>query len=126
MLWKSALPMRWNYLFNSSRVVSRISLLAGYLAGEMCSVYSTFVAHTMSPVSYRLVESDRKLRAIYGAYRETYNMGGLVFTLAISVLVFAIAWCVVRAIAEVIAMPEATFLPASAFSSSGESKTNPV
>ena len=54
----------------------------------------------MSPVSYRLVESDLKLRAIYGSYRETYNMDGLAFTLMISVLVFAIAWCAVRAIAR--------------------------
>ena len=96
--------MRRNYLFTQSRVVRRTSMLAGYLAGETCSVYAIFVAHTMSPVSHQLVGSDPRLRAIYGAYRETYNMDGLVFTLAISVLVFAIAWCAVRAIA----VPHAT------------------
>ena len=64
-----------------------------------CSLYAIFIAHTMNPVSYRLVENDQNLRTIYGRYQEIYNTDGLVFTLAASCVAFAIAWCAVRGIA---------------------------
>ena len=91
--------MKWEWLLNPPKIAGRVSLLAGYIAGEACSLYAIFVAHTMNPVSYRLVENDRDLRAIYGRYQEIYNMDGLVFTLATSYVAFAIAFCVVRGIA---------------------------
>jgi hypothetical protein len=97
--------MQWNQLSNSPRAVRRLSLLAGYLAGESCSVYAIFIAHTMSPVSYRMVENNYKLRAIYGRYQETYNFDGLVLTLVASFAVFALAWCAVQAIASAMANP---------------------
>ncbi len=98
-------PMQWNQLSNSPRAVRRLSLLAGYLAGESCSVYAIFIAHTMSPVSYRMVENNYKLRAIYGRYQETYNFDGLVLTLVASFAVFALAWCAVQVIASAMANP---------------------
>lgn len=64
-----------------------------------CSLYAVFIAHTMNPVSYRLVANDQTLRAIYVRYREIYNMDGLVFTLAAPCVAFAIALCAVRGIA---------------------------
>ena len=82
-----------------------MSLIAGYIAGETCSVYAIFIAHSMNPVGYRLVENNLKLRAIYGRYQEIYNWNGLLFTLAASLAVFAVAWCGVRAIAQAIATP---------------------
>jgi len=80
--------------------VGRISLLIGFAAGEGCSLYAIFVAHVMSPVSYRMVADNLKLRAIYGRYQEIYRPNGLLFTLMTSCLVFAIAWAVVRGEAE--------------------------
>ncbi|MGA8060348.1 MAG: hypothetical protein WB999_19030 [Candidatus Binataceae bacterium] len=76
-----------------------MSLLAGYVAGEVCSLYAIFIAHTMNPVSYRMVENDLELRAIYGRYQEIYSLDGLAFTLIASFAVFAIALCAVRGIA---------------------------
>jgi hypothetical protein len=96
-------PTRWNRLINPSTVVKRLSLIAGYVAGETCSVYAIFVAHKMSPVSFHLVVNNRQLRAIYGRYQEIYNWDGLWFTLLMSFAVFAIAWFSVRGIAEAIA-----------------------
>jgi hypothetical protein len=76
-----------------------LSLLAGYIAGEACSLYAIFIAHTINPVSYRLVENDRNLRAIYGRYQEIYNMDGLVFAVAASCVAFVIVLCAARGIA---------------------------
>jgi hypothetical protein len=91
--------MKWNELVNPPKRVRRLSLLAGFVAGETCSVYAIFIAHTMNPVSYRLVEHNLKLRAIYGRYEEIYDWDGLLFTLLASFAVFALAWCAVRGIA---------------------------
>jgi len=97
--------------------VRRWSLLTGYVAGETCSLYAIFVAHTMHPVSYRMVQDNIQLRAIYGRYQETFNMDGLAFTLLTSFVAFALAWIAVRAIASAIAIPEmrAQLQPRSTF-----------
>jgi hypothetical protein len=88
------------YLPNPTVGVPRLSLLVGLVAGEMCSVFATFVGHTMSPVSYRLVENDHSLRAIYGRYQEINNWNGLILTLALSIVVFTLAWFAVQGIAR--------------------------
>ena len=96
------MKMNWNQLLNPPTVVKRVSLLAGYLAGEVCSLYSSFIAHVMSPVSFRVVANNLKLHAIYGRYQEIYNWDGLPTILLASAAVFALAWCTVRVIAEAI------------------------
>jgi hypothetical protein len=97
--------MKWNQLLYAPKEVRRLSLFAGYVAGETYSVYAIFIAHTMNPISYRLVEDNRTLQAIYGRYQEIFNWDGLLFTLVASLVVFALAWCVVHAIAEAIGAP---------------------
>lgn len=103
--------MEWNRLLNPPKGVGRISLLVGFAAGEGCSLYAILVAHVMSPVSYRMVADNLKLRAIYGRYQEIYRPNGLLFTLMTSCLVFAIAWAVVRGIAWTLAAPAAVADP---------------
>src|SRR6185437_3359900 len=102
-------PMKRHCLLNPPKGVASLSLLAGYVAGEICSVYAIFIAHTMNPVSYHLVENNLRLRALYGRYQETYDFNGLVFTLIVSFVVFAMAWGAVRAIAWTTATSEAGF-----------------
>lgn len=99
--------MKWHQLLNPPKGVGRLSLLAGYVAGETCSVYATFIAHTLNPVSYRIVENNLKLRGIYGRYQEIYNFDGLLFTLVASFIVFVMAWCAVRGIAWTITRQQA-------------------
>jgi hypothetical protein len=101
--------MEWNQLLNPSKVVGRISLFAGFVAGEGCSLYAIFVAHAMNPVSYRFVEDNLKLHAIYGRYQELYNIDGLAFTMVASCVAFAIAWGAVRGLAWAIAEPSRSF-----------------
>lgn len=99
--------MNWSQLLNPSKGVRGLSLLAGYVAGEICSLYAIFIAHTMNPVNYRLVEDNLNLRAIYGRYQELYSLDGLAFTLAASFVVFAMAWGAVRGIASTMTPPHA-------------------
>jgi hypothetical protein len=103
--------MKWNQLLYAPKEVRRLSLFAGYVAGETYSVYAIFIAHIMNPVSYRLVEDNRKLRAIYGRYQEIFNWDGRLFTFMASLVVFPLAWCMVRAIAGAISSP--VFVPYS-------------
>ncbi|HTR24365.1 MAG TPA: hypothetical protein VMI10_10300 [Terriglobales bacterium] len=79
--------------------ISGLRLLAALIAGELCSIYATFVAHTIVPVSHRFVENDPGLKALYGRYQEIYNWDGLTFTLMASFAVFVLVWCTLRAIA---------------------------
>jgi hypothetical protein len=97
-LQKGSTLMNWHQLLNPSKKVGRMSLLAGFIAGEACSLYAIFIAHTMDPVSFRLVENTPQLRAIYGRYQEIYNFDGLTLTLVASLVVFAMVCCAVRGI----------------------------
>jgi hypothetical protein len=102
---RDAKLMKQAQLSYPSKAIRRLSLLVGYIVSELSSVYAIFVAHTMNPVGYRLVESDIHLKAIYGRYQEIYNWDGLVPTLVIAFVVFALAWCAVQGIARTIAGP---------------------
>lgn len=103
--------MEWNQLLHTSKGIGKVSLLAGLTAGEGCSLYAIFIARVMRPVSYRMVENDLKLRAIYGRYQELYNLDGLLFTLLASCIVFAIAWSAVRGIAWALTAPSVSVDP---------------
>jgi hypothetical protein len=101
--------MKWQDLLNPPKGIGRLSLLVGYVAGEACSLFAIFVAHTMNPISYRIVEDNPQLRAIYGRYQELYSLDGLALTLAASFVVCAMACCAVRGIAWTIAESKAGF-----------------
>src|SRR5258706_11988091 len=94
--------MNWNQRLNPPKSVRRMSLLAGFAAGEGCSLYAIFVAPMMNPVSYRMVADNLRLSAIYGRYQEIYDLEGLIFTLVASCIVFAMAWLAVRGVAWVL------------------------
>jgi hypothetical protein len=106
---KGRQQMKWQDLLNPPKGIGRLSLLVGYVAGEACSLFAIFVAHTMNPISYRIVEDNPQLRAIYGRYQELYSLDGLALTLAASFVVCAMACCAVRGIAWAIAESKAGF-----------------
>lgn len=88
--------MNTNQLLDPSETVKHLSLFAALAAGETCSIYATFVAHTLIPVSYRFVDNVPSLKAIYGRYQEIYDWDGLLFTLITSFAMFVLVWCAVR------------------------------
>ena len=90
--WKRVAEGIWN----PSRHVKGLSLLAGYAAGEAYSIYVVFGAHALTSVTDYLTEQSPYLRAVSGKYREVFDLGGLIPILAGSLLVFTLAWCVVR------------------------------
>ncbi len=90
-------------IWNPSRHVKDLSLLAGYLAGEAYSIYAVFETHSLMPVSAYLTEQVPHLRAVSGRYREVFDLNGLLPLLVTSLVAFALAWCVVRATALALA-----------------------
>jgi hypothetical protein len=100
--WKRLVEGIWN----PSRYVKGLSLLAGYVAGEVYSIYAVFDTHSLVPVSAYLTEQVPHLRAISGKYREVFDLSGLLPVLVTSLVAFTLAWCVVRATALALASSE--------------------
>jgi hypothetical protein len=90
--WRRMVEGMWN----PSRQVKGLSLLAGYVAGEAYSIYAVFDAHALTPVTAYLTEQTPFLRAVSGKYREVIDLKGLLPVVLASLLVFALAWCTVR------------------------------
>lgn len=100
--WKRLVDGIWN----PSRHVKSLSLLAGYVAGEVYSIYAVFSTHALIPVSAYLTEQVPHMQAVSGRYREVFDLGGLLPVLAASLMAFALAWCVVRGTALVFTTSE--------------------
>jgi hypothetical protein len=96
--WKRLIDGIWN----PSRHVKSLSLLAGYVAGEVYSIYAVFNTHALMPVSAYLTEQVPHMQAVSGRYREVFDLGGLRPVLVASLAAFALAWCVVRGTALVL------------------------
>jgi hypothetical protein len=90
--WKRLFEAIWN----PSQHVKGLSLLAGYVAGEVYSIYDVFAAHALTPVTAYLTEQTPFLRAVSGKYREVIDLNGLLPVVLASLVVFALAWCTVR------------------------------
>jgi hypothetical protein len=100
--WKRLVEGMWN----PSRHVKRLSLLAGCVAGEAYSIYVVFDAHALTPVSTYLTEQAPHLLAVSGKYHEVFDLSGLLPVLVASLVAFALAWCVVRGTALALASSE--------------------
>ena len=90
--WKRLVKRMWN----PSKAVKGLSLLAGYAAGDAYSMYAVFEAHTLTRVTAYLTEQTPFLRAVSGKYREVFDLGGLLPVVLASLVVFTMAWCMVR------------------------------
>lgn len=100
--WKRLVEKLWN----PSKYVRSLSLLAGYAAGEAYSIYAVFGAHALSPVAAYLTERTPYLRAVSGKYHEVLDLSGVLPVLLASLVVFTLAWCMVRGTALALAGPE--------------------
>jgi hypothetical protein len=80
--------------------VSRMGVFAGLVAGVTYSIYASFVANTLTPVSGHLIELNSFRRAVSGRYREVISLNGVVFTVLGSLIVFALVWWMMRVTLE--------------------------
>ena len=87
---------------NPSSSVKLISLLGGFVAGEVYSIYAAFVAQLIGPVVVFLIDpkTGRHLATgQIGTIEEVVNWSSVVTTVAISIVLFGIAWCTIRGVA---------------------------
>jgi hypothetical protein len=83
-------------LWNPSRHVKGLSLLAGFAAGEAYSIYAVCATHALTPVTAYLTEQTPYLRTVSGKYQELFDLQGVLPVVLASLVVFTLAWCMVR------------------------------
>jgi len=93
-------PRRQLVAANLSAKDEKLSLLAGLLAGLAYSVFATFVANALTPVTGRLIETDSLRRMVSGHYQEFFSLNGAIPTVLASLIVFVIVWCSMRVILD--------------------------
>ena len=78
----------------------KLSLLAGLTAGFAYSIYASFVAHALTPVTGRLMGTDSLRSIVSGHYMEVFSLDGAIPTILASLIVFVLVWCSTRVILE--------------------------
>jgi len=78
----------------------KLSLLAGLTAGLGYSIFASFVANALTPVSGRLVEADTFRRAVSGHYLEVFSLDGAIPTVLASLIVFVLVWWSMRVVLD--------------------------
>ena len=90
--WKRLVEELWN----PSRHVRGLSLLAGLAAGEAYSIYAVYATHALTPVTAYLSEQTPYLRAVSGKYHEVFDLSGVLSIVLASLVTFTLAWCIAR------------------------------
>jgi len=95
-----AQPRRYLVSANLSASAGKLSLLAGVTAGFAYSIFASFVANALTPVTGYLVEADSFRRSVSGRYQEVLSLNGAISTLLVSLAVFVVVWWSTRVILE--------------------------
>ena len=88
-----------------SKTVARLSSLTGVFASQAYLIHATFFAHALTPVEVYVFDPKTHLRLASGQIgniEEVFHWNGLIPTILISVLVFALAWMVARVTARLL------------------------
>ena len=85
---------------NLSVGAEKLSLLAGLTAGLAYSIFASFVANALTPVTGLLVETDSFRRIASGHYQEVFSLDGAIPTVVASLIVFVLVWSSMRVIIE--------------------------
>jgi hypothetical protein len=78
-----------------------LSMLVGFVAAEAFLIYAIFIAHTLKPISFHLIEQSHS--GVPGKYQELFHADGLLLTLVASLMVLAFVWLAARGTASTIA-----------------------
>ena len=95
-----AQPRRRPLSANISAGAEKLSLLTGVTAGLAYSIFASFVANALTPVSGYLVEADSFRRSVSGRYQEVLSLNGAIPILLASLIVFVLVWWSMRVILE--------------------------
>jgi hypothetical protein len=94
-----ALP-RDSFGANLSAGSNKLCLLAGLTAGLAYSIFASFIANALTPVTGRLFGADPSGFAVAVHYQEVFSLDGVVPTLLASLIVFVIVWWSTRVILD--------------------------
>ena len=95
-----AQPRRQSVSINLSAASEKLSLIAGLTAGLAYSIFASFIANALTPVTGRLIETDSFRRLASGHYLEVFSLDGAIPTVVASLLVFVLVWLSMRVILE--------------------------
>ncbi len=85
---------------NPAAAVEKLSLLAGLTAGLAYSIFASFVANALTPVTGHLVETDLFRRIASGHYEEIVSLNGAIPVIVASLIVFVLVWSSMRVIID--------------------------
>ena len=88
-----------------SKTVARLSSLTGVFASQAYLIHATFFAHALTPVEVYVLDPKTHLHLLAGQIgniEEVFHWNGLVSTILIAVLVFALGWMAARGTARLI------------------------
>jgi hypothetical protein len=74
-------------------------MAGGLTAAETYWIYAIFVAHALTPISVFVTDRSTNRRFLSGQIgyvEEVFHWNGLFSTLAASLAMFALVWCVLR------------------------------
>jgi len=77
--------------------MKRLCLLAGSVCAEAFLLYAIFIAHTLTPVSFYLVEQAHI--GVPGKYASNFHWDGLLSTWSATLVVMLMVWLAARATA---------------------------
>ena len=90
---------------DTSKTISRLSLLTGLVASQLYLIHAAFFAHALTPISVFVIDPKTQLHLISGQLgniEEVFHGDGLASTMLVSVLVFVLGWMAVRVTAKVL------------------------
>jgi hypothetical protein len=85
---------------NLSAGAEKLSLFAGLTAGLAYSIFASFVANALAPVTGRLLQTDSLRRIVSGHYQEVFSLDGAIPVVVASLIVFVMVWTSMRVIIE--------------------------
>jgi hypothetical protein len=92
-----------------SKAVSRLSLLMAVVTSQAYLVHAIFFAHALTPISVHIVDRQTHLALLpgqVGSLEAVFHWDGLIPTMLIAVLVFAVGWMAVRGTAKLLGAME--------------------
>ena len=95
-----AQPRRQSDRIDLSAASEKLSLIAGLTAGLAYSIFASFVANALTPVTGHMIETDSFRRIASGQYLEVFSLDGAVPTVVASLIVFVLVWWSMRVILE--------------------------